>query len=272
MVFHRDVHRLLCHYCGDRRVPPSQCPGCLRYLMSYRGVGTKAVADQVEKLFPGHRVLRWDRDAVRSARAHEEMQEQFSSGEAQVLVGTQMIAKGLHFPGVTLVGAVLADVGLGVPDYRAGERAFQLLYQVAGRSGRGPSPGRVIIQTYQPDNYAIRAAAAQDFAGFYRTEIALRKEHGNPPFGRLVRLLYSHVNGARCEGEAARLAALLGRERESWGLSDIEVMGPTPAHPARLRGHFRWQLILRGARPRMLLDKVPVPHGWLVDVDPVGLA
>jgi primosomal protein N' (replication factor Y) len=272
MTYHRDIDRLVCHYCGDRRVPPPKCPSCLRYRLSYQGVGTKAVVDQVEQLFPGHPVLRWDRDAIRSARDHEQMLAQVKSGEAHVLVGTQMIAKGLHFPGVTLVGAVMADVGLGVPDYRSGERTFQLLYQVAGRSGRGPSPGRVIIQSYQPDNYAIRAAAAQDYRGFYRKEIVYRKEHGNPPFGRLIRMLYSHVNGAQCEGEAARLATQLSGERESWGLSDIEIMGPTPAHPARLRGHFRWQLILRGARPRTLLDKVRVPHGWAVDVDPVGLA
>jgi primosomal protein N' (replication factor Y) len=216
--------------------------------------------------------MRWDRDAVRNARAHEEMLERFRAVEAHVLVGTQMIAKGLHFPAVTLAAAVLADVGLGLPDYRAGERAFQLLYQLAGRAGRGPSPGRVVIQTYQPENYAIKAAAAQDYRAFYRAEIIHRREHGDPPSGRLVRLLYSHVNGAKCEAEAARLAALLASERETWGFSDIDIMGPTPAHPARLRGHFRWQLVLRGARPRMLLNKVAVPPGWVVDVDPVGLA
>jgi primosomal protein N' (replication factor Y) len=166
---------------------------------------------------------------------------------------------------------VLADVGLGVPDFRAGERTFQLLYQVAGRSGRGAVAGRVIVQTYQPDNYAIKAAAAQDYRRFYSQEIDLRKEHRNPPFSRLVRLLYSHVNGAKCERESVRLCGLLSDEQASWGLSDVEILGPTPAHPARVRGHYRWQLVLRGADPRVLLDKVTVPHGWDVDVDPVGL-
>ena len=272
MVFHRDAGRLLCHYCGDRRVPPPKCPNCLRYRIAYYGVGTKAVAEEVLALFPGRSVIRWDRDAVKSARAHEELQEKFRSGEAQVLVGTQMIAKGLHFPSVTLVGAILADLGLGVPDYRAGERTFQLLYQVAGRSGRGASGGRAVIQTYQPDNYAIRAAAAQDYRSFYTDEIAHRQEHGNPPFSRLVRLQYAHVNRAKCEQEAVRLTGVLAQERDSWGLSDEEVLGPTPAHPARLRGRFRWQLILRGPKPRTLLDKVTIPQGWVVDVDPVGLA
>ena len=229
------------------------------------------MADEVGRLFPGRLVMRWDRDAVKNARDYEQLLGRFRSGGAQILVGTQMIAKGLHFPAVTLVGVVLADVGLSVPDYRAGERAFQLLCQVAGRSGRGTEAGRVVIQTYQPDNYAIRAAASQDFRRFYREEIERRREQGNPPFSRLIRLLYSHVNGAQCEREAARLSNLLVQERESWGLSDVEVLGPTPVHPARLRGRFRWQLILRGSQPRMLLDTIKVRQGWVVDVDPVGL-
>ena len=271
MAYHRDIDRLLCHYCGDRRIPPSRCPGCLRYGMVYHGIGTKTVVDEVVKLLPGKSVMRWDRDAVSNARAHHELLERFRSQKAQVLVGTQMIAKGLHFPSVTLVGVVLADVGLGVPDFRAGERTFQLLYQVAGRSGRGAEAGRVIVQTYQPDNYAIKAAAAQDYRLFYDQEIGYRKEHGNPPFSRLVRLSYSHVNGAKCEREAGRLYRLLSGEQASWGLSDVEILGPTPAHPARVRGHYRWQLVVRGTDPRVLLDKVTIPHGWDVDVDPVGL-
>ena len=272
MTYHRQAGRLLCHYCGDRRIPPPKCSRCHAFRMSYYGVGTQAVVDEVRTRFPEANVLRWDRDAARSPEEYRGLQERFRSGEAQVLVGTQMIAKGLHFPSVTLVGVVLADVGLYVPDFRAGERAFQLLCQVAGRAGRGPRKGRAILQTYQPENYAIRAAAAQDYHRFYRQEIAHRREQGNPPFSRLIRLLYNHTNRARCEAEALRLAGVLRHEAESWGQSNIDILGPTPGHPSRVRGRYRWQLILRGAQPRSLLDKVPVPQGWVVDVDPVGMA
>ena len=272
MVYHRDVDRLRCHYCGDRRIPPPRCPQCRGFRMAYSGMGTKAVVAELSKLYPKEKILRWDRDSAGSPAAHEKLLEQFRSREARVLVGTQMIAKGLHFPSVTLVGVVSADVGLSVPDFRAGERAFQLLSQVAGRSGRGTSEGRVIVQTFQPENYAIKHAAAQDYRHFYDQEIAYRGEQGNPPFSHLIRLLYAHTNSALCEREAKRLSGLLREERDSWGLSDIEILGPTPAHPARLRGHYRWQLVLRGPDPRILLDKATVPQGWVIDVDPVGTA
>ena len=271
MVYHRDTDRLLCHYCGDRRIPPPKCPQCLGYRMVYSGVGTKTVVAELSKLYPAEKILRWDRDSASSPAAHERLLEQFRSREAQVLVGTQMIAKGLHFPSVTLVGVVSADVGLNVPDFRGGERAFQLLSQVAGRSGRGPSEGRVIVQTYQPENYAIKHAATQDYQHFFHREITYRREQGNPPFSGLIRLLCTHINRTLCEREAQRLGGLLREERDSWGFSDTEILGPTPAHPAQLRGYHRWQLILRGADPRMLLDKVVVPKGWVIDVDPVGM-
>jgi len=189
-----------------------------------------------------------------------------------VLVGTQMIAKGLHFPAVTLVGVVIADIGLGVPDHRAGERAFQLLFQVAGRAGRGEAAGRAIIQTFQPDNYAIQAAARQDFQAFYRKELANRREQGNPPFSKLVRLVHSHTNQAQCEREAFEIAEAMRLERDVWDFDDIQVLGPTPAYPARVRGHYRWQIFLRGVRPDRLLRKYPVPpNRWTIDVDPVAL-
>ena len=271
LTYHRGADRLICHYCGYRRVAPARCPGCLSYRLSYYRAGTEAVAEEVSRRFPGSKVLRWDRDATRSPRAHEELLARFRSGEAQVLVGTQMIAKGLHVPSVTLVGVVSADVGLNIPDYRSGERAFQLLCQVAGRAGRGRSAGRVVVQTYQPDNYAVQAAAAQDYQRFYRHEMAFRREQANPPFGRLVRLLYTHTNRAACEREALRLAESIGRQRDAWGYSDTDLLGPTPAYPARLRGHYRWHLVLRGPEPRTLLDRITVPRGWTVDIDPVAL-
>jgi primosomal protein N' (replication factor Y) len=271
MTYHGDAQRLLCHHCGDRRIPPDKCPGCLRYRMAYYGVGTQGVVHEISRVFPGVEVMRWDRDSAKRPAEHERLLHRFRSGEAQVLVGTQMIAKGLHFPAVTVVGVVSADVGLNIPDYRAGERAFQLLCQVAGRAGRGPSKGTVVIQTFQPDSYAIKAAATQDYLRFYPEEIAYRREQGNPPFGELIRLLYAHTNVALCEREAMRMSEGLRRERDSWGYSDIEVLGPTSAYPARLKGHYRWQVILRGAGPRRLLGQATLPRGWVVDVDPVGL-
>lgn len=271
VTYHAKIKRFICHYCGYGRKPPDMCPQCLNYRMRYYGIGTEAVADEVALRYPDAGVLRWDRDIAASPKAHEDLLRRFRSGEARVLVGTQMIAKGLHFPEVTLVGVVSADIGLSIPDYRAGERAFQLLYQVAGRAGRGRRAGRVIIQTFQPDNYAIQAAAAQDYQAFYTREMAYRREQTNPPYSRLIRLLYAHTNQARCEGEALRLAEALREQQAAWGYSDVEVLGPTPAYPMRLRGRYRWHIVLRGAEPRALLDKVDAPRDWHVDVDPVAL-
>ena len=271
LTYHRAADRLICHYCDYRRIAPAKCHKCMSYRMSYYGVGTQKVAEEVSRLFPEAEVLRWDRDATRTPKQYQEFLDRFRSGDAQVLVGTQMIAKGLHFPSVTLVGVVSADVGLNIPDYRAGERAFQLLCQVAGRAGRGEMAGTVIIQTYQPDNYAVQAAAAQDYERFYRQEIEFRAEQANPPFSKLIRLIHSNTNRAACEREAVRFARSLRRHRDSWGHSDIELLGPTPAYPARLRGHYRWHLIMRGPQPRVLLDRVAIPQGWVVDIDPVML-
>ena len=271
LTFHRNPSRLVCHYCGDRRKPPPKCPECLSFRLSYYGIGTQTVVDEVTKHFPGVGVLRWDRDTTARRGANEELLRSFRSKEAQVLVGTQMIAKGLHFPAVTLVGVVLADLGLHVPDYQAGERMFQVLHQVTGRAGRGRAEGAAIVQTYEPDNYAIRAAAAQDYQRFYTSEMMFRRQQGYPPLSRLARLVFSHANRAAAETEAIRLADLLRRERDAWGYSDVEVIGPTPTYPARVRGHYRWQITVRGRSPRAMLERVQIPHGWAVDVDPVGL-
>ena len=272
LTYHRLADRLVCHYCGYRRIPPAKCSRCLSYRMSYYGVGTEAVVEEVSLRFPGAEVLRLDSDATGRARASEELLARFASGEAQVLVGTQMVAKGLHFPSVSLVGVVSADVGLNIPDYRAEERTFQLLCQVAGRAGRGPVSGRVVVQTYQPDNYAVRSAASQDYDMFYRQEMAYRREQANPPFSKLARLVYSHTNRAFSERGAARLAGVIRELRDALGSSDVEVVGPTPAYPPRLRGHYRWNLTLRGPEPRALLEQVPIPAGWVVDIDPVAVS
>lgn len=271
VTYHAASKRFVCHYCGRRRKPPTTCPQCLRHRLRYYGIGTEAVADEVAKRYPDAGVLRWDRDIATSPKAHEDLLTRFRSGEAQVLVGTQMIAKGLHFPSVSLVGVVSADVGLTIPDYRAGERAFQLLHQVAGRAGRGSVQGKVVIQTFQPDNYAIQAAAIQDYQAFYLREMAHRRQQGNPPYSRLIRLLHTHTNQAKCESEAMRMSELLDERQTELGLSDTEILGPMPAFPGRLRGRYRWHIVLRAANPRALLDAVDMPKSWIVDIDPVSL-
>ena len=271
LTYHKGAGRLICHYCGARRRLPERCPECLGYRLSYYGVGTQAVAEALEQRFPDITVLRWDRDATRNITDYQALLDRFRSGDGRALVGTQMIAKGLHFPSVTLVGAVLADVGLGIPDYRAGERAFQLLYQVAGRAGRGTQPGKVVIQTYQPDNYAVQAATSQDYGRFYTREMAFRRLQSNPPYSRLIRLLYAHTSSDTCQREARQMFDSLTEQQEAWSMSDVEVLGPVPAYPSRLRGRYRWHIVLRGADPRALLDKATMRGGWVVDVDPVAL-
>jgi len=182
-----------------------------------------------------------------------------------------MVAKGLDIPSVTLVGVINADTSLNLPDFRAGERTFQLLIQVAGRAGRGPSGGQVIIQTFSPEHYAIQAAAGHDYASFYEQEIAYRRQLHNPPFATLALLIYSHTNDVTCQREAERMKDLLIEERDARGISGISVIGPAPAYIHRLRGRFRWQLILRGSELSAFLSPVPFPQGWTIDIDPVSL-
>ena len=271
LTYHADPERLLCHQCNRKSAVPQRCPNCRSHRIRYLGLGTQRVVQELEALLPGVAVLRWDRDMAVSGRAQETLLERFARGEAQVLVGTQMVAKGLHVVGVTLVGVVLADIGLHLPDFRAGERVFQLLCQVAGRAGRGARPGIAIVQTYRPDQYAVAAATRQDYGAFYRQEVGFRRTQRFPPFTRLIRLLVTHTNAGRCQREAQRLAQALRHQREAWGLSEVDLLGPAPAYPSRVRGRYRWHLLLRGTDPRLLLDKVEVPQGWTVDVDPVSV-
>ncbi|MDA0988365.1 MAG: primosomal protein N' [Chloroflexi bacterium] len=271
LTYHSQDERLLCHQCKYRLVSPRACPQCRGTRIRYLGLGTQRVMEEVEQAFPGVKAIRWDRDAASARGAHESIMRSFERGEAQVMVGTQMIAKGLHFPNVTLVGVLCADIGLFLPDFRAGERVFQLLCQVAGRTGRGPLGGQVIVQTYSPQHYAVAAASAQDYRSFYRQEMAYRAEQELPPFGRLVHLVYMHTNEDGCRQEALRYGATLKRQRDIWGLTNVDILGPAPAYPPRVRGRYRWHIILRGQDPRFLLEKTPIPQGWTVDVDPLSV-
>ncbi len=271
LAYHQYDDIMRCHMCGFRKAPPHVCPACASRRIKYFGAGTQQVEAELRRLFPDARVLRWDADTTRTPGAHEELLQGFIERRADVLVGTQMIAKGLDLPLVTLVGMVSADVGLNLPDFRAGERTFQVLTQVAGRAGRGLLGGRAILQTYEPDHYIIRAAAAHDFDGFYTREIAYRRELGYPPFRRLVRLLFQHQNEARAEGEALRAADLLRGRIAHLGLTDTHIIGPAPCFFARINNVFRWHLLLRGPDPARTLDGLDPARGWYVDIDPTDL-
>jgi len=239
--------------------------------IKFLGIGTQKLEQEAGYTFPQARLLRWDSDVTRGKHSHQEILSKFRAHEADILIGTQMVAKGLDLPLVTLVGVISADTSLNLPDFRAGERTFQLLSQVAGRAGRGVLGGQVIIQTYSPDHYAIQAAAKHDYASLYNREIAYRRQLHNPPFTRLVCLTYSHASDAHCQREAERMKRLLVEERDSKGIADLSLIGPAPAFIHRLRGRFRWQLILRGAEPSAFLSQIPIPQGWTTDIDPVSL-
>jgi primosomal protein N' (replication factor Y) len=269
LTYHLPQGRLLCHRCNARSAMPRRCQRCSSDHIRQLGVGTQRVVEDVAKLLPGVRVDRLDADATRSGQSLERAMQRLSSGETQVLVGTQMVAKGLDVPNVTLVGVVLADIGLFLPDFRAGERIFGLLCQVAGRAGRGAAPGQVYVQTYNPDHYSVQAAAAQDYAAMYHIEIDSRQEMGNPPFNQLVHLVYQNIDSVSAQRQAHAASRELARRAAGKGLTDVEVVGPAPGMPERLRGRYRWHLLLRGLGLSEILDGMDFPPGCTVDVDPV---
>ncbi|MGD9118147.1 MAG: primosomal protein N' [Dehalococcoidia bacterium] len=271
LSYHLTEDRLVCHQCNYNIKVPESCPQCGRRRIKFLGIGTQRLEQEVGYSFPQARLLRWDSDVTRGRYAHDEILAKFRAHDADILIGTQMVAKGLDLPLVTLVGVVSADTALNLPDFRSGERTFQLLSQVAGRAGRGTKGGRVIIQTYAPEHYAIRAAAGHDYTAFYEQEIEYRRQLHNPPFKQLAGLTYSHTNDALCQREAERMKSFLEQEIAAKGISGIEIIGPAPAFIHRLRGRFRWQLILRGTELSAFLSPLPLPTGWAVDIDPMGL-
>ena len=271
LTYHSTDGRLLCHRCNRRARMPGQCRQCGGKRIRSLGIGTQRVVEEAAALLPGVRIERWDADATRSGLSAEDAMKRLQSGETQVLVGTQLVAKGLDVPNVTLVGVILADVGLYLPDFRSGERAFGLLCQVAGRAGRGASPGKVLVQTYTPDHYAIAAAAEQDYTAMFQREVEFRRQLGNPPFNQLVHLVYQDVNATVCQRQAVATAREFRQRAYAQGLTDVEVVGPAPGIPSRLRGRYRWHLILRGRNLQNFLEGSSVPKGSTMDVDPVHL-
>ncbi|MBN1992539.1 MAG: primosomal protein N' [Anaerolineae bacterium] len=272
LTYHTSGELMVCHYCGYRARPAQVCPECQSERIRYFGLGTQRVEETVKKMFPQAQTIRWDWDTTRQKGSHDVFLRHFMAGQANVMVGTQMVAKGLDLPLVTLVGVISADTALYLPDFRAAERSFQLLMQVAGRAGRSPLGGRVIVQTYNPDQVAIEAAANHDYEGFYHTELAFRREQTYPPFKRLALLLYSGPGPERSAAEAQKLADRLRLYIERQGLPAVEIIGPTPAYVRRVRNQYRWHILLRAQDPAAILRPLtPLPQGWRVDIDPVTL-
>jgi primosomal protein N' (replication factor Y) len=266
--------RLLCHHCGYERGKPHRCPSCGGSQIREYGLGSERVEAELTKLFPHVRPLRWDWETTREKHSHEMILTHFAAHRADVLIGTQMLAKGLDLPLVTLVGIVLADVGLYLPDPFAGERVFQVLTQVAGRAGRSERGGKVVLQTFDPGNQVIQSAAGHDVNGFYQYELEQRKRLGYPPFSRLVRLEVRHQNASTAQAEAQKLAGKLGESIATGNWKQTTMIGPVPSFFAKLGGYYRWQIILRGPDPVAVLRDDTIARrlvDWRVEVDPISL-
>jgi primosomal protein N' (replication factor Y) len=273
LTYHENTNVLICHHCNRRYPIPDVCPECGSKRIKYFGSGTQRIEELVQQIDPRARILRWDADTTGRKGSHEAILERFAAHEADILVGTQMIAKGLDLPLVTLVGVISADIGLYLPDFRSAERTFQLLTQVAGRAGRSQRGGRVIFQSYRPDHYAIRAAAEHDYLAFYRREIAFRKENRYPPSARIVRLIFWDKKLDKVKAQTTEMERILRhRVKELGALGKLtDIIGPAPAFFARYRGFYRWQILIRGPEPTQVLRGLSIPFGWRVDVDPVSM-
>jgi primosomal protein N' (replication factor Y) len=261
---------LLCHHCGYSRQKPKTCPNCQSIQIREYGLGSEKVEADIKAMFPQARTLRWDWDTTRQKDAHEIILTHFANHQADVLVGTQMLAKGLDLPMVTLVGIVLADVGLNLPDPFASEKVFQTLTQVAGRAGRSSLGGKVVLQTFMPDHYAIQFAAQHDVDGFYKRELEYRKQLGYPPYAKLARLEYRHADNVKAEEEAKRTASRLKVKIEAEGRHQTELIGPVPCFFAKVDGLYRWQIVVRGPDPASLVRDIKL-NDWRIEIDPISL-
>jgi len=278
LTYHKQRNRMICHYCGFRTEPVSVCPECGSMDVGYTGFGTERIEEELARLFPQLTVRRIDADAVRRRRSLRAALEDFRSGRIDILLGTQMVAKGLNFPGVKLVGIVSADTGLRLPDFRAAERTFDLIVQVSGRAGRFHPDGTVIVQTYLPRNETIRLAAKGDLEEFYRRELEIRRELGFPPFTRLIRLVFRSRSAVKARQAAERFARFVPVQEPGPGA--VQVLGPAECPLAVMAGNSRLQVLLRSpdfrrlhAAARRAMEALEVPAGVYVevDVDPVSL-
>ncbi len=267
--------RLICHHCGKIQPIPKTCRNCQSSLIKYIGLGTQKIEEEVTKLFPTARVLRADKDTTKKHGDFEDIYNAFHNHEADILIGTQMIGKGLHLPQVTLVGIVLADTTLTIPDFRSGEKTFQLLTQVAGRSGR-EKPGEVIIQTYLPDHYAVQSTLRHDYIGFYQNELINREENHYPPFNKLIKLTIEDTDAQKAYFHSHQLFRELEQtksELHSTGTNLVDQINVFPALLPKLRGKYRWQILLGGSNPQQFLKNFsylkPLKSDIKIDVDPL---
>jgi len=242
LVYHFDRQKLICHHCSYQIKIPQLCPECNGNYVRYSGTGTQKVESELHRIFPQARIGRMDSDALKKKTAHFEIFDDFKKGKIDILVGTQMLAKGLDFPNVTLVGVISADVTLNLPDFRASERTFSLLTQVAGRAGRGKTAGKVIIQTYTPEHYAIQCAIAHDYNSFYRQEMVFRKQLTLPPYAHLISVILRSKNNQKLEKAAEELARVFRKKSKG---ENINTLGPDPMPVSKLKGYFRWGLLLK---------------------------
>src|SRR5262245_5969484 len=282
LTWHRRAAALVCHHCRFRRRPPERCPECSAAGLEPFGIGTEQIEAALRTCYPLAAVGRLDRDAAQRVGAQRRILRAWRGGETDILVGTQMVSKGHDVPGVTLVAVLLADLSLNVPDFRAGERTFQLLVQVAGRAGRGDAAGAVVVQTFRPGHPSLAAAAHHDYAGFMGAELERRRALGYPPFARLVNLRLDGRDAGVVEREARALGARLRSRARALGLGEEAVLGPAPPPLERLRGRFRWQVLLRGAavRPLRALARAAAAESadlaarrvrLVIDVDPYSM-
>jgi len=242
--------KLVCHYCGYERDNPTTCPKCKSKNIKYFGVGTQKLEKEFQKKFSAKDVLRMDADTTSKKNSHQEILDKFRRREANVLLGTQMISKGLDFPDVTLVGVIAADTSLNLPDFRSAERTFQIIAQVSGRSGRGNKTGRVIVQTYSPEHYSIEYARCHDYKGFYNKEVMLRKELGYPPFSSIANIIISGTVEKEVIAYANEISKFLDEALK--GYKDAEKLGPAAAAISRIKNRFRWQILVKSKREEVL--------------------
>ncbi|MGK7312432.1 MAG: replication restart helicase PriA [Candidatus Longimicrobiales bacterium M2_2A_002] len=281
LTYHRTRKRLICHYCFHEEARPGRCTECYSETLSFRGLGTEQVERIVTETFPEARVARMDVDTTSAKWSHHEILGRVERREVDILLGTQMIAKGLDFPDVTLVGVINADVGMNLPDFRAGERTFQLLTQVAGRAGRGDRPGQVLIQTALPGHYAIRRALEHDYVGFAERELEERAEPAYPPHTRLANVVVSGTEEVQVQEAAQTLAGWIDRRIRRLGATGVALLGPAPCAIDRIRDRWRWHLLLRSRSARQLgavCTALYAEHGTgggairiIIDRDPVAL-
>lgn len=281
MIWHAKDQMLKCHYCNHVERFPDICPACGSDAFKNSGTGTQKIEQYIKDLFPENNVERIDSDILVRKGEHIRLLEKFQRGDIDILVGTQMIAKGLDNPNVTLVGVISADASFNLPDFRASERGFQLLTQVAGRAGRGEFAGKVLFQTYNPDFYALESAKSQNYGEFYETEIAAREEFDYPPFSQIIRLILSSQNGFRAEKSAQEIAMRLCLMVEKFGISErLEVLGPSPCVIERLNSQYRFQILIKNKMGEKghrfvssFLNKITMPKDirLAIDVDPLDI-